>query len=94
MRTYEQIYNEAKSAGIVDEFNRYNQLKTEYLTKGLDTNSINIELSSTQIQLLVKLQFEITGIRPGGCSGCIQDVIKNMNRWLMNNVPKAKTRKQ
>jgi hypothetical protein len=93
MRTYEQIYNEAKSAGIVDELNRYNEFKQKYLSEGLNTNSINIELSTNQLQLLAKLQFEITGIRPGSCSGCVQDIVKNMNRWLMNNVPKPKTRK-
>lgn len=94
MRTYEQIYNEANASGIVAEFERYNTIIGDYLAQGLNTNAVNLELSKEQVALLTKLQFEITGIRPGSCSGCVQDVIKNMNRWLMKNKPtKTKTRK-
>ena len=93
MMTYEQIYNEANAAGIVAEFERYNTIIGEYLAQGLNTNAVNLELSKDQVALLTKLQFEITGIRPGSCSGCVQDVIKNMNRWLMKNKPTKTKRK-
>jgi hypothetical protein len=93
MRTYEQIYNEANAAGIVAEFERYNTIIGDYLAQGLNTNAVNLELSSSQVALLSKLQFEITGIRTGSCSGCMQDVIKNMNRWLMKNKPTKTKRK-
>lgn len=37
---------------------------------------------SQQLLELRSLQFEITGIRPGNCSSCNLDVLKNMARWL------------
>jgi len=30
------------------------------------------------------LVYEITGIRPGGCSGCAADTLKNARNWLLN----------
>ena len=91
MRTFTEIYNDAEQCGIVSAFNVYNQKLQESLAMGWDTNSINVELSEQQIKKLMSLQYEITGIRAGTCSGCIQDVIRNMNRWLKNNKPNNQT---
>jgi len=88
MRTFAEIYEISLRAGIVAEYKRYNTLMTEALNLGKDTNSINYNFDDQQIKVLLSLQYEITGIRPGSCSGCIQDVLRNMNRWLQKNEPK------
>lgn len=88
MRTFAEIYEIAVKTGIVAEYKRYNDLMTEALNTGKDTNAINYNFDEQQIKVLVSLQYEITGIRPGSCSGCIQDVLRNMNRWLQKNEPK------
>ena len=88
MRTFAEIYEIALKAGIVGEYKRYNDLMAEALNTGKDTNSINYNFDDQQIKVLLSLQYEITGIRPGSCSGCIQDVLRNMNRWLQKNEPK------
>ena len=94
MRTFAEIYEIAQKAGIVAEYKRYNNLMAEALNTGKDTNAINYNFDEQQIKVLVSLQYEITGIRPGSCSGCIQDVLRNMNRWLQKNEPKQQTKKQ
>lgn len=94
MRTFAEIYEIAQKAGIVAEYKRYNNLMAEALNTGKDTNAINYNFDDQQIKVLLSLQYEITGIRPGSCSGCIQDVLRNMNRWLQKNEPKQQTKKQ
>ena len=94
MRTFAEIYDIALKAGIVAEYKRYNNLMAEALNTGKDTNAINYNFNEHQIKVLLSLQYEITGIRPGSCSGCIQDVLRNMNRWLQKNEPKQQTKKQ
>lgn len=89
MRTYEQIYNQAKQDGIIDVYDKANTLRAQYLITGGDMNSINYEFSQQQLLVLSELQYEITGIRPGSCMGCIQDVVRRMNTWLINNKPQA-----
>ena len=89
MRTYEQIYNHAKQDGIIDVYDKANTLRAQYLITGGDMNSINYEFSQQQLLVLSALQYEITGIRPGSCMGCIQDVVRRMNTWLINNKPQA-----
>lgn len=93
MRTFAEIYEIAEKSGIVAEYTRYNNLMTEALNLGKDTNSIDYNFDEQQIKVLLSLQYEITGIRPGSCSGCIQDVIRNMNRWLQKNKPQPKKQK-
>lgn len=88
MRTFAEIYDIALKAGIVDEYKRYNSLLAEALNQGKDTNSINYNFDDQQVKILISLQYEITGIRPGSCNGCVQDVLKNMNRWIQKNEPK------
>ena len=87
MRTYEQIYNHAKEVGIIDVYDKANTLRSQLLITGGDMNSINYEFSQHQLHVLSDLQLEITGIRPGSCMGCIQDVIRRMNIWLIGNKP-------
>lgn len=87
MRTFEEIYKDAEANGILDVYDKANTLKAQYLIMGWDTNSINYEFSQQQLLKLASLQHEITGIRPGSCSGCIQDVIRRMNQWLIKNKP-------
>jgi len=87
MRTFLEIYNDAVANGIVEVFEKTNALKAQYLIMGWDTNSINYEFTQQQLLVLSSLQHEITGIRPGSCSGCVQDVIRRMNQWLMKNKP-------
>jgi hypothetical protein len=87
MRTFLEIYSDAISSGIVEVFEKTNVLKAQYLIMGWDTNSINYEFTQQQLLVLSSLQHEITGIRPGNCSGCIYDVIRRMNTWLMKNKP-------
>lgn len=82
MRTFAEIYDIALKAGIVDEYKRYNSLLAEALKEGKDTNAINYNFNEQQVKVLISLQYEITGIRPGSCNGCVQDVLRNMNRWL------------
>lgn len=94
MRTFAEIYEIALRAGIVAEYKRYNNLMAEALNTGKDTNAINYNFDEQQIKVLLSLQYEITGIRPGSCSGCIQDVLRNMNRWLQKNEPKQQTKKR
>lgn len=94
MRTFAEIYEIALRAGIVAEYKRYNDLMAEALNTGKDTNAINYNFDEQQIKVLLSLQYEITGIRPGSCSGCIQDVLRNMNRWLQKNEPKQQTKKR
>lgn len=94
MRTFAEIYEIALKAGIVAEYKRYNNLMAEALNTGKDTNAINYNFNEQQIKILLSLQYEITGIRPGSCSGCIQDVLRNMNRWLQKNEPKQQTKKR
>ena len=88
MRTFAEIYDIALKAGIVDEYKRYNSILAEALKQGKDTNAINYNFNDQQIKVLISLQYEITGIRPGSCNGCVQDVLKNMNRWIQKNEPK------
>ena len=88
MRTFAEIYDIALKAGIVDEYKRYNSQITEALNQGKDTNAINYNFDDQQVKILISLQYEITGIRPGSCNGCVQDVLKNMNRWIQKNEPK------
>jgi len=38
--------------------------------------------TSEQLVQLKALQWEITGIRPGNCTGCNLDVLINMARWV------------
>ena len=90
MRTYEQIYNHAKEAGIIDVYDKANTLRAQFLITGGDMNSINYEFSQQQLLVLSALQYEITGIRPGSCMGCIQDVVRRMNTWLTANKPEIK----
>ena len=90
MRTYEQIYNHAKQVGIIDVYDKANTLRAQYLITGGDMNSINYEFSQQQLLVLSALQYEITGIRPGNCMGCIQDVVRRMNTWLISNKPEIK----
>jgi hypothetical protein len=87
MRTFLEIYNDAELNGIVEVFEKTNVLKAQYLIMGWDTNSINYEFTQQQLLVLSSLQHEITGIRPGNCSGCIYDVIRRMNTWIMKNKP-------
>jgi hypothetical protein len=87
MRTFLEIYNDAVANGIVDVFDKANTLKAQYLIMGWDTNSIDYDFTHQQILVLSSLQHEITGIRPGSCSGCVQDVIRRMNQWLIKNKP-------
>jgi hypothetical protein len=94
MRTYEQIYNEAKEVGILAVYEKANTLRAQLLITGGDMNSINYEFSQQQLLVLSALQYEITGIRPGGCMGCIQDVIRRMNTWLINNKPQPQNEKR
>lgn len=82
MRTFAEIYDIALKAGIVDEYKRYNLQITDALNQGKDTNAINYNFDDQQVKILISLQYEITGIRPGSCNGCVQDVLRNMNRWL------------
>ena len=35
-----------------------------------------------QLMRLKDIQHELTGIRPGGCSGCNIEVMMNMIRWV------------
>lgn len=88
MRTFAEIYDIALKAGIVDEYKRYNLLLADALNQGKDTNAVNYNFDDQQIKILISLQYEITGIRPGSCNGCVQDVLKNMNRWIQKNEPK------
>lgn len=88
MRTFAEIYDIALKSGIVDEYKRYNLLLAEALKEGKDTNAINYNFNEQQVKVLISLQYEITGIRPGSCNGCVQDVLKNMNRWIQKNEPK------
>lgn len=93
MRTFEEIYKDAETNGIVEVYEKVNTLKAQYLIMGWDTNSINYEFSQQQLLKLASLQHEITGIRPGSCNGCIQDVIRRMNMWLQKNKPQLKNTK-
>lgn len=88
MRTFAEIYEIALKAGIVDEYKRYNSDLADALNQGKDTNAINYNFDYQQVKILISLQYEITGIRPGSCNGCVQDVLKNMNRWIQKNEPK------
>lgn len=88
MRTFAEIYDIALKAGIVDEYKRYNSLLADAINQGKDTNAINYNFDDQQVKILISLQYEITGIRPGSCNGCVQDVLKNMNRWIQKNEPK------
>lgn len=88
MRTFAEIYDIALKAGIVDEYKRYNLLLADAINQGKDTNAINYNFDDQQVKILISLQYEITGIRPGSCNGCVQDVLKNMNRWIQKNEPK------
>lgn len=94
MRTFEEIYRDAEANGIVEVFDKANTLKAQYLIMGRDTNSINYEFSQQQLLKVSSLQHEITGIRPGSCSGCIQDVIRRMNQWLIKNKPQPNETKR
>jgi hypothetical protein len=87
MRTFLEIYKDAEANGIVEVFDKVNTLKAQYLIMGCDTNSIDYDFTPQQILILSSLQHEITGIRPGSCSGCVQDVIRRMNQWLIKNKP-------
>lgn len=75
MRTYEEVYNDM--INLKDE-NRFsikeciNIFQNEKSWVG--TNQQLLELRS--------LQHELTGIRPGNCSNCNIDVMRNMIRWL------------
>ena len=93
MRTYEQIYNHAKEVGILAVYEKVNTLRSQLLITGGDMNSINYEFSQQQLLVLSALQYEITGIRPGSCMGCTQDVIRRMNTWLINNKPQLQVHK-
>jgi hypothetical protein len=87
MRTFLEIYNDALNSGIVDVFEKTNVLKAQYLIMGWDTNSITYDFTHEQLLNLSSYYIEITGIRPGSCSGCMQDVIRRMNTWFINNKP-------
>ena len=87
MRTFLEIYKDAEANGIVEVFDKVNTLKAQYLIMGWDTNSLNYDFTQQQLLVLSSLQHEITGIRPGNCTGCIFDVIRRMNIWLIKNKP-------
>jgi hypothetical protein len=76
MRTWQAIYEDLTRQRIVDRFTLRQLIK------------IFIEESdwigtSEQLVQLKALQWEITGIRPGNCTGCNLDVLKNMTKWAL-----------
>ena len=77
MRNYQDIYSELKEK-TDQRFTTYEVLD---IFRKEDNNWVG---SSWQMMKLQELSHEITGIRPGNCSGCKIDVIHNMVRWLNN----------
>ena len=75
MRTFEEIYILLTATNEGDKFSL-----RELLTIFENENSwIG---SAYQMMKLKEYQQEITGIRPGNCSGCNIEVMVNMIRWV------------
>jgi len=75
LKTFEQIYQEII---FKDEHTRYSL--RELLNVFKNENSWIGQ--PNQLIKLKEIQHELTGIRPGGCSGCNIEVLMNMIRWV------------
>ena len=81
MRTYEEVYNDMNTLKNDNRFT-IKQCINAYMgeTNPLDKGSWNG--TTQQLLELRSLQEELTGIRPGSCSNCNIEVMRNMIRWL------------
>ena len=75
MKTFEQIYNEMCNKG--DHHFSIREALTIFGTE--DGNWVADRQQTLELQ---SMQLELTGIRPGTCSGCMVEVVKNMTRWV------------
>lgn len=76
MRTSAEIYAELKES-TGKRFTLYELLLIFY-------NESDWVGETAQLIRLKEIVTEITGIRPGNCSGCNINVIRDMNRWVIN----------
>ena len=72
--TFEEIYNQLKE-NTGDRFTMYELLQ-------IFTNESDWVGTPYQMMKLGELQYNITGIRVGNCSGCKIDMLRNMSKWL------------
>ncbi len=76
MRTFEQIYSDI----IADRGLRF----TLRQLLSIFENESDWVGAPEQLLQLREMSTEITGIRPGTCSGCNIEVLHNMNNWVKN----------
>jgi len=76
LMTYKEIYEKLKE-DKGHEFTLY-----KLLTIFRDENSWIGK--PEQLMELKEIVTNITGVRPGSCSGCMINVLVDMNRWLYN----------
>jgi hypothetical protein len=77
MKTYEQIYVELQDKPNDSRFTLLECLN-------IFENEGSWVGSGFQMMKAMELVSEITGIRPGSCSGCRIDALQNMVRWKNN----------
>jgi hypothetical protein len=75
MKTFDEIYSEII---FKDDTIRYSLRELLHV---FQTENSWIGQTSQLLQLK-EFQHELTGIRPGGCSGCNIEVLMNMIRWV------------
>ena len=76
MRTYEDIFNELNEPT--------DQRFTLYKVIDIFRKENDWVGSGFQFMKLAETVTEITGIRPGTCSGCKLNVLRDMARWVEN----------
>jgi hypothetical protein len=76
LMTYEEIYNKIRT----DEGHRF----TIYELIKIFQKESDWVGQPQQLLEIKSLIHNITGIRPGGCSGCNINAISDMGRWLTN----------
>lgn len=75
MKTFDEIYQEII---FKDDTIRYSMRELLHVFQ-----TENSWIGQThQLLSLKEFQHELTGIRPGGCSGCNIEVLQNMIRWV------------
>jgi len=74
--TYEDIYKQMNE----DTGDRFTLLQLIEIFR----NESDWVGTSFQLMKMKELLTNITGIRPGNCSGCNINVLVDMNRWVMN----------
>ena len=76
MRTFEEIYNGLKEIPDQARFSYLELIKTWANEPGTWNGN------GFQMMKLKEWIFEITGVRPGNCSGCLRDMLDNWVRWV------------